>query len=101
MGVSFRTRVYNVIAFNSPLNLDPEEPEHQRGVNEANELPANTVSSLRWAKPIARRSTHQKSVHLIVSFSNPEAANRAISQGIMICNKKCNAERVKRDPSAA
>jgi hypothetical protein len=53
-GVSFRTRAYNVIAFNSLLNLDTEDPKHLAEVNEVNELGINTIKSLCWMKRIAK-----------------------------------------------
>lgn len=97
-GVSFRTKLYNVLAFNVPLTLDPGAPGHREEINEINDLEGNTVAALRWAKPIARRSPNQRSAHLVLSFSNPVAANRAISNGIIICHKKCHVERMKKEP---
>jgi hypothetical protein len=96
--VSFKKRVFNVMAFNAPLTVDPSDDKHREEINEANDLEGNTVRAIRWAKPMNRRSPHQRSAHLVLSFTNPEAANRAISSGITICNKKCHVERIKREP---
>lgn len=97
-GVSFRARTYNVIAFNVPLTIDPDDPQHHVEILEANELEENAITTLRWAKPIARRSPYQRSAHLILSYSKPDTANRAISNGIVICNKRCHVERIKKEP---
>jgi hypothetical protein len=96
--VTFRSRLYNVLAFNAPLNLDPEDQSHREEINEANGLEEGTIVSLRWAKPIDRRSAHQRSAHLVLSFTDADYANRAISGGILICNKKCHVERIKKEP---
>jgi hypothetical protein len=97
-GVTFRSRIFSVLVFNAPLNLDTEAHGNLVEIHEANELEANTIAAMRWAKPINRRSQHQKSAHLILSFTNPNAANRAISNGIAICHKNCHAERIKKEP---
>ena len=98
VGVTFRMRRYMVMAFNVPLNIDPTNCAHLEEINSVNDLGDDTIAEMRWAKPIERRSPNQKSAHLILSYSNPEAANRAISNGISICNKICQAERVKKEP---
>ena len=97
-GVKFKPRTFNVIAFNVPLTIDPLDDKHKEEINEVNDLEDNAISALRWAKPINRRSEQQRSAHLILSFPAPEAANRAISNGIIICNKKCHVERIKKEP---
>jgi hypothetical protein len=97
-GVSFKIRTFNVLAFNSPLNIDIRDDKHRREINETNGLEDNTIVAIRWAKPPTRRSPHQRSAHLVVSFANPDSANRAITGGLIICNKKCHVERIKREP---
>jgi hypothetical protein len=87
-----------VLVFNPPLNLDPADKKHREELHEANRLELNTITSFRWAKPPNRRSPNQRSAHLIIFFADPDSANRAISNGITICNKRCHAERVKREP---
>ena len=96
--VKFKSRAYNVLALNVPVNLIPELEEHREEINETNGWARNTVTSIRWAKPLGRRSANQRSAHLILTFTNPESANRAISNGITICNRKCRTERLRREP---
>ena len=96
--VSFCTRVYNVIVLNVPLTLEPDDPKHREEICESNNIEAQAVVAMRWAKPINRRSEYQRSAHLVVSYTDPEAANRAITFGIQICNKKCYVERMKKEP---
>ena len=97
-GVRFKKRVFNVLAFNVPLNLDPSDDYHCDEINETNDLEANTITSIRWAKPINRRTDKQRTAHLVLSYSNPEDANHAITNGVTICNKKCHVEKIRREP---
>lgn len=97
-GVVFKTRNFNVMALNAPLNLDTNEDKHLDEINEGNDLTEDAVTMIRWAKPIDKRTPHQRTAHLVLSFSNPDDANRAIANGITICNKKCFVEKVRREP---
>jgi hypothetical protein len=98
-GVSFRSRVHNLIAFNVPLGLSPENQSHRQEICEANSLDPDTITVLKWVKPVHRRTQTQRTAHLFLTFSNADAANRAITNGLYICNRRCHAERVKREPT--
>ena len=95
--VKFKPRTYSVLAFNVPLTIDPLNDKHREEINKANDLEDNAITAIRWAKPINRRLEQQRSAHLVLAFPLPEAANRAISNGIIICNRKCHVERVKKN----
>ena len=97
--VIFCTRVHNLIVFNVPLGIAPENQSHQQEVCEANDLEPGTITTMRWAKPIHRRSPEQRTAHLFVTFNNADTANRTITNGIYICNRRCHTERVKREPT--
>lgn len=96
--VSFRLRQYNIIAFNVPTNLVTDNHDHRIEISEANNFDDDTITALRWAKPIERRSPEQRTAHLIITLNNAEVANRAIAKGIYICNRNCRAERIKKEP---
>jgi hypothetical protein len=53
---------------------------------------------MHWAKLPERQSMGQKTVHLIIAFTDANAANRAISEGLIICNKRAHVEKAKSDP---
>jgi hypothetical protein len=97
--IKFCSRVHNLIVFNVPLALDPDDPKHRQEICEANNLDQDTIPAARWAKPINRRSPEQRTAHLIVTYANADAANRAITNGLYVCNRRCYAERVKREPT--
>jgi hypothetical protein len=98
-GVSFRSRVHNLIAFNVPLGVDPENNKHRQEVCEANGLDPETILTMKWVKAIHRRTQDQRTAHLFITFNSADAANRAITNGIYICNRRCHTERVKRKPT--
>lgn len=98
-GVTFRSRVHSLIAFNVPLGINPEDKNHQDEVCEVNSLDPGVITTMRWAKPVQRRTPDQRTAHLLLTFNNPDAANRAITNGLFICNRRCHIERVKREPT--
>jgi hypothetical protein len=94
----FRSRNYNVIAFNAPTDINPEEENHRLEICEVNGLEPTTVTSVKWAKAVDKRSPSQRTAHLLLSFDDANSANRAITNGLLICNRKCQVERTRREP---
>ena len=90
--VTFRSRIFNVIAHNVPINLNSNNNGHREKINEANNLEEDTIKTIRWAKPSNRRTPQQRSTHLILLFTDLESANRTITNSITICNKKFHVE---------
>jgi hypothetical protein len=97
--VSFRIRVHTLIAFNVPLGLAPEDKKHLQEVCEANSLDPDILLAMKWVKAVHRRTQNQRTAHLFLTFISADAANRAITNGIYICNRRCHVERVKREPT--
>ena len=97
--VIFRARIYSLIAFNVPLDIDPENQNHRHEICEANGMESEFISGMKWAKPIHRRSETQRTAHLFITFTNADAANRAITNGLYICNRRCHVERTRREPT--
>ena len=96
--VAFKTRAFNILAFNTPLTIDLNNSKHREEINETNSLEENMISTIHWAKLLNRRSPNKPSAHLVLSFSSLEAVNRVISSRFIICNKKCHAEHMKQEP---
>ena len=98
LGVSLKKRNHPMIAYFVPLNLNPDNPRHLAEIAESNNLSADDLLKVRWAKPPARRSPSQICGHLIINFSNPDAANRAKTEGLVICNKRVSVAKHKKEP---
>ena len=96
--VVFKTRAHSIIAFNVPIAINPDNIEHRHEICEANNLEHNIITTMRWIKPLNRRTPEQRTAHLILTLNSADAANRAITNGISICNRRCHVERTKREP---
>ena len=90
--VEFRTRTYNVLALNVPLVLDPDNDDHRLEICENNNIDQTIIASAKWAKAINKRSPTQRTAHLLLAFNNADAANRDITSGLYICNRRCHIE---------
>jgi hypothetical protein len=97
-GATVKKRNHPMIAYYVPLNLNTENPSHLAEINEANNLQPGDLVKLRWAKPPARRAPNQICGHLILSFTSPDAANRAKTEGLLICNKRVSVAKYKKEP---
>ena len=51
-----------------------------------------------WTKAIENRSNNQRTAHLYLTFSNINLANRAITNSLSICNKRCHIEKCRKEP---
>ena len=81
--------------------MDPKNPSHLTEICEANNLTTNQtpITSANWAKVIENRSITQRTAHLYLTFNNAEIANRVITNGLLICNKKCSIQKRRREPT--
>jgi len=95
----FKARVHNAIEFNVALTIDPDNQKHREEICEANHLNEDTIVAMRWVKPIQRRAPSQKTAHLILSLTDIKAANRAIANGLTICNRRTRVEKIKKEPT--
>ena len=98
--INFYARKYKIIVFNAPINMDPKNTNHLLEICESNNLETNPspITSMVWVKAIENRSNNQCTGHLFITFNNQDIANRAITNGLVICNKRCWSEKCKREP---
>jgi hypothetical protein len=95
---TFKKRVYNLIAYNVPITMEPENDNHIKEIHETNQLEPKTIKTARWVKPIARRSLTQRMAHLILSYTDVHAANRALANGLTICHRRVAIEKIRKEP---
>jgi hypothetical protein len=98
IAVTFKKWLYNTIAFFVPLTFNPDSEANMEELAETNNTEANIITKAKWAKPPERRHPTQRSGHLLISFSDPEIANRAILDGLIICNKRVKIQKCKKEP---
>ena len=95
----FRSRSFNIIAFNVVLSINPDDENHRAEICKANGLEPTTITAAKWAKAVERRSPTQRTAHLLITLNDADAANRAITNGLNICNRRCHVEKTKREPT--
>ena len=81
-----------------PLNLNTDSSDHLKEIAEVNNIQQGDLSSMCWIKPPARRAPNQTCGHLILFFSDPDAANRAKTSGLVICSKRVSVSKYKKKP---
>ena len=96
--IAFHTRTYSVMVFNVPIALDPNDDDHRQEICEANNFDPHIISAAKWAKSAEKRVPSQRTAHLLLTFVNADAANRAIVNGLSVCNRRCHVEKTKREP---
>jgi hypothetical protein len=89
---------HNTIAFFVPLTFDPDNSTNIEEILETNDLNPDAILKTKWAKAPERRLPSQTSGHLLISFSDPDTANKAILNGLIICNKRVTIQKCKREP---
>lgn len=94
-----RPRHYQLIALRAPLTAEPENKHFITEVLEANSLPTGTITAMRWAKPIYRRSPNQVTAHVILTVNDANEANRLLALGLYIANKKVEVQKCKTEPT--
>ncbi|KAF8156806.1 hypothetical protein B0H34DRAFT_783129 [Crassisporium funariophilum] len=96
-GIYFKARSHNLIAYNSPLDIDPGNPDHLQEICKINGIEEGQLTMVQWAKPIARRSDTQKTAHLILTFTDVDVANRTVVRGLAVCHQKlkCKKEPIR------
>ncbi|EJD51554.1 hypothetical protein AURDEDRAFT_44000, partial [Auricularia subglabra TFB-10046 SS5] len=77
-GVTLRPRHYEVLLRNLPLSYDPPSADFASALRDTNSLPDGWLHGARWMKSTERRSSTQRSAHVILSFRTPEAANEVL-----------------------
>ena len=97
--VSLETRPFSIIAEYVPVGTKTDDPQVLRTIESTNSLPAGAICSMRWIKPIERRTPNQQHAHAIIDFFCPTDANAAIRHPFTIQNKKTPTRRLLPEPT--
>ena len=90
---SFKTKVEFI-----PITLDAESPLHHRDIEIVSDLPPNSIRRISWMCNLASCKPHQKVTHMFITFNSPEAANKAVRNGLRIEGKKVMATHTHPEP---
>lgn len=92
-GYQFRVLVEFV-----PVSFEADSPYASTQLEEANNLPAGSITDIGWVKKAERRSANQQVAHLKLSFSRIEHANLAIEKGLSIQGKGVSVRQMVVEP---
>ena len=96
--LNIKDRLYNLVVPFVPIWTALEDNETLRFIEEDSKIPANTIASARWIKPIAKRKPFQQFAHAMFSLTSPAAANTLLKDGIYV-NRAClRAIKDKKEP---
>ncbi|KLO17455.1 hypothetical protein SCHPADRAFT_803297, partial [Schizopora paradoxa] len=96
--VCLRPRAFQVIAEHLPAYLNVSSTEALRQIEQESLLPANTIRSVRWIKPVSRRSASQQTAFAIATFASPEEANDVIREGFVIKGRTVRTRKLPKEP---
>lgn len=96
--VTTKQRSYNLIAKFAPLSAPLEDETFMKEVQDANNLDDGIITSMRWLKPLHRRKKGQICGHIILKVTDATEANRMITLGMYVANKKLTVEKCNVDP---
>jgi uncharacterized protein YktB (UPF0637 family) len=99
LDTSVRDCTHPIMVPRIPLTFDPGNPAHLREVEETNGLMTKTIKKARWIKPEYRHALGQSCAHAIFTISSVTDANRAIKEGIYICNTRTFPKKLKFEPN--
>ena len=77
------------------LHFKLEQDVEIRQLEGENDLPAGSVICVKWIKLAYKRAPDQTCGHIIFTFSKPEATNKVLMNGLIICQKHVYAEKCK------
>ena len=91
-------RTYPVIAEYVPISFDPNDRAQLDGVGRSSGMNQSGILNGRWIKPIYRCSQEQRMAHAVLRFTQPEGANEAIRNGVIIAGKRVWVRKLLQEP---
>ncbi|KAG2047227.1 hypothetical protein BDR06DRAFT_897842, partial [Suillus hirtellus] len=96
--ISFRSRTFALVLEYLPIRLQLDDTSLLRRVETENSLPADSLSSIRWIKPVARRFVEQWKAFALLHVADAFTANNILQDGICINNEHVNVQKDKKEP---
>ncbi|KAG1774945.1 hypothetical protein EV702DRAFT_925956, partial [Suillus placidus] len=67
-------------------------------IEQENQLPTNTLASIRWIKPPMKRSAEQRRAFTLLQVTDVQTANNIIHEGLCMENECVSVRKDKREP---
>ncbi|KAG2135340.1 hypothetical protein DEU56DRAFT_737978, partial [Suillus clintonianus] len=95
---SIKERRFSIIVPFLQTSSEIEDPDWLRLVEEENDLSKGAIESAQWIKPRLRRAPNQRVAHAILHFTDSNAANVALRDGLYINKEKLHPRKDKKEP---
>jgi len=96
--VLFRRRTYPIVLEYLPIQTQVENENFTKLVEQENNLPPNTIASIRWIKPPTKRSAEQRKAFALMQITDIHLANNILRDGICIANDRISIHKDKKEP---
>jgi hypothetical protein len=96
--VSFRRRTYPIVLEYLPIQTQVENENFTKLVEQENNLPPNTIASIRWIKPPTKCSAEQRKAFALMQITDIHLANNILRDGICIANDRISIHKDKKEP---
>ncbi|KAG2139672.1 hypothetical protein DEU56DRAFT_735500, partial [Suillus clintonianus] len=95
---SIKERRFSIIVPFMQTSSEIENTDWLRLVEEENDLNKGAIKSAQWIKPRLRRAPNQRVAHAILHFTDSNAANIALQDGLYINKEKLHPRKDKKEP---
>jgi hypothetical protein len=75
-----------------------EQAEFARQIEQENQLPANSITSIHWIKSPIRRTKEQRKAFALLHISDTTMANNILRDGLCIENQRISIRKDKKEP---
>ena len=96
---AFKSRTYSLVVQFVPLHFKPDDSNKLHTLEELNGLPTNAFLQAHWIKPLYHRAAEQTCRHVLAVMTRPKDANKILTDGLIICQKRVCAEKCKKEPT--
>ncbi|KAL6303201.1 hypothetical protein BKA93DRAFT_693639, partial [Sparassis latifolia] len=93
-----KVHTYSTLAEFVPIACNSDSHDYLRFVEGNNNLDPGVIEEAHWIKAPERRTKGQKVAHLILRFNSPQAANRAVRDGLIIASKSVSVRKLICEP---
>jgi hypothetical protein len=90
--------LYMIVAEYVPVTYSPDGYKAHAKIEIDSGLQRGVIQEARYLKKIEHRAQGQRSAHVMMGFTDPAQANRAIRGGLVIEGKKVSTRRHRMDP---
>ncbi|KAG1759513.1 hypothetical protein EDD22DRAFT_759317, partial [Suillus occidentalis] len=97
--VIIKDRSYQLIVENVPISFNLTSPMAIAEIETKGGLQQKSVIKARYIKPVARRTSNQRTTHIALSLNSKTSANQIICHGITIEGKKVYGRKLLLEPT--